>query len=101
MDGGKIMNVRKILYYLPFALLILLSVLQVLFSSRIATKGKITQEVEAEIIRLEKENQDLKSAIARQGGLNELALQAEKKGFVQNPSVINYSSKIPVALFSQ
>jgi len=80
---------------------VVLGILQVYFSNKLATRGKISQEFEEKIIQLEKENQQIRSEVARQGGLNELTLQATKKGFIKNPAIVNFSSKIPVALHSR
>jgi len=101
LASGKSIISRKCLYYCPFVLVVVLGILQVYFSNKLATRGKISQEFEEKIIQLEKENQQIRSEVARQGGLNELTLQATKKGFIKNPAIVNFSSKIPVALHSR
>ena len=101
MGGGKNLITRKCLYYCPFVLVVILGILQIYLSNKLATRGKASQELEEKIVQLEIENQKLKSGIAKQGGLNELTLQALKKGFIKNPAVVNFSSKIPVALYSR
>lgn len=76
----------------------ILGILQLVLANKLAVMGAGLQSLEQEVSSLEEENKKIKSEIAQSGGLIELSLIATQKGFVKNPPVVNFSTKIPVAL---
>lgn len=77
---------------------VVLGILQIYFSNKLATLGKKLSSYEKETVFFEEENKRLKSETAFFGGLNQLTLIALDKGFVKNPEIINLTSKVSVAL---
>lgn len=95
------MSRKKLFYYLPLFLIVVLALVQIYFSNKLATQGRILKECEKEISLIEEENKKLKSEAVGAVGLIKLSQIASEKGFHKNPSVINLSNRVPVAFGSR
>ena len=83
------------------ALLFLIVVLvlgQLFLSNSLLTESRSLEKIEKEISKLENENIDLKTKTSSLYGFNKLERIALEKGFVNHPSILNLSQKIPVAV---
>lgn len=92
----KIKKSNRLLFLLSI-LTVILVVCQIFLSNNLLDEGLRLKDVQAEISRIESENQELKNKIAMQTKLSDLAEFAEKNGFIKDPPLINLSQKIPVA----
>lgn len=92
-------KIRNFSYIAIFLLILCLLVLQLFLSNRLTVEGKRVEKIQAEIIRVEEENNYLKGQIAKVGCLAKLIQTADEKGFIKDPPVINLTGKVPVAVY--
>ena len=88
----------KQFYIIVSLIIILLMSVQLILSNRLTVEGKKYEALQVEIDRIERESIYLKNEVASLVGLNNLIQVAEKKGFVVNPQVVDFTGKVPVAL---
>lgn len=93
---GKIKNHR--LTFVVASLVLILSLIQLLISHRLATTGEVVKELETKAAQVEQENAIFKEEISQKGSLTEVSQKAEQLGLVRTSSVFYLTSQIPVAL---
>lgn len=89
---------KRLLNIILIVLVVLLSLVQIFLSNRIATWGKHLKDTEEEIVRVQEDNFRLELEIVSNGRLHQLAQEAKALGFIKNPPIINLTSQVPVAL---
>lgn len=77
---------------------VLLLVVQIVLSNRLATEGKTLEDLEAKISQLRLENKRLKAEKAELVSLSEIASQTDKYGFKSDPRVLILQPGKSVAL---
>lgn len=92
---------KNFIYFILALLIIVLVLLQLFLSNRLTMEGKRLEKTQSEISRFREENNYLKSQTASLGGLSELTLKAKEKGFIKNPPIVNLTSKVPIAVYSE
>lgn len=72
--------------------------LQLILSNRLTKEGTQLENFEKEIIELEEKNNYIKNSLASMSGLINLKQIANTRGFIENPIIVNLTTKAPVAL---
>ena len=83
---------------LVIGLAIVLGLVQLFISHRLATAGESVRILEARAAELEQINLLLEEEIAQTGSLQVVAKRAEELGFVRTDQVVYLTSPVPVAL---
>lgn len=91
-------NNKNYLFIFLFLVLLFLGLGQMYLSNRLAGWGKRLEEIEKQKAQLDEENKRLKISVLSYGNLSSLEEIAVKKGFIEDPQVLNLSPKVPVAL---
>lgn len=86
------------LIYLIGSLVVILALVQLVISYRLATVGEKVRQWEKKATQLEQENRILAEEINQVGALSGLAMEAEKMGFARSSQVLHLIPQIPVAL---
>ena len=90
----KFFNLVK--FFLFFILL--LALVQIYVSHRLATAGKLVAELENETLKIRDENQKLREEISHLGSLSVVFEKAHKLGFKTTKEVVYLTPEVPVAL---
>ncbi len=83
----KIIN-YKIAYTLTAVCFVCLAALNLVTTNTLATEGTVVSEAEAEIIKLEKENQSLSLKIEELCQLKTIEEEATSRGYVRSKSIV-------------
>lgn len=86
------------LTFVIIGLVIILSLIQLFISHRLATTGEIVKKLEAQASQIEQENALLEEEISQMGSLTEVSQKAEQLGLVRTSNILYLTSQIPVAL---
>lgn len=93
------MNSRStFLLFSIFFLIIILTVVQLLVSNKLATSGVILSSLRQEVLEKKQENEILKTEIAKASSLVNIASQAASLGFVKNNNPLAISTSQTFAL---
>lgn len=79
-------------------IVIVLTLVQLVVTHRLATAGEKVRELEIQTSRLEEKNELLKQEITKLGSLRRISQEAEKIGFVPNNNLLHLTPEIPVAM---
>jgi cell division protein FtsL len=77
---------------------ILLAVVQLVLTHRLATSGEAMKELEIKSERLKEKNELLKEETTALGSLRRIAQKAEEMGFVAQNNLLPLKPEIPVAM---
>lgn len=91
-------NKNHKLTFVVFGLVLLLCLIQLFISHRLAVAGEEVKKLEIKAAQIEKENVFLEEEISSMGSLSRIYQEAERLGFVRTSSVLYLTSQIPVAL---
>jgi len=94
----KIKIQKHQLTFIVITLVLILSLVQLLISHRLATTGEVVKKLEIRASQVEKENAFLEEEISQKGSLSEVSQKAEQLGLVRTSSILYLTSQIPVAL---
>lgn len=83
---------------LILGLVLILCLIQLFISHRLATAGEKVAELEVRAAQIEAENNLLEEEISQMGALSRVSQEAAKLGLVRTSSVLYLTSQIPVAL---
>jgi len=84
--------------FLSIGLVILLTLVKMVFSNRAATWGRDLESIKKQTFAIAKENRRLDQELAQKtGGLDNLAVMAKEKGFVDKPNYQYFTSGPTVA----
>ncbi len=83
---------------LILGLVLVLCLIQLFISHRLATSGEKVAELEVRAAQIEAENNLLEEEISQMGALSRVSQEAEKLGLVRTSNVLYLTSQIPVAL---
>jgi len=86
------------LTFIVIILVLILSLVQLLISHRLATTGEVVKKLEVRASQIEQENAFLEEEISQKGSLSEVSQKAEQLGLVRTSSILYLTSQIPVAL---
>lgn len=89
---------KKKLTSLILTLVIVLSLIQLFISHRLATAGERVKEFEIRAVQIKEENNLLEEEVSQMGALSRVSQEAEKLGLVRASNVLYLTSQIPVAL---
>jgi hypothetical protein len=89
-------NKIKLIGFL-ISITVLLTVTRTVVLNSVATGGPLLAKVNAEISFYETENAVLSQEVYTKSSLNEIALKAEKMGFVNQKTGFSLSNAIPIA----
>lgn len=90
-------TLNKKIYLLPVVLVVFLAIVQIILCNQLAAKGEMLEKIEAEKEELEREDMKLKERIALKVSLFSLAKEAEEKGFLKNPKILNLKTSEKIA----
>ena len=84
--------------FISLAIVFCLSLTKIFFSNRAATWGHNLESIEQQAQAIKLENLNLKGQLAQKtGGLNQLAQQAQEKGFTDKPVIKYFKHSVSVA----
>jgi cell division protein FtsL len=89
---------NKKLTSLILGLVLILSLVQLFISHRLATSGERVKEFEVRADQIKEENALLEEEVGQMGSLSRVSREAEKLGLVRTSSILYLTSQIPVAL---
>ncbi len=89
---------KNYIFLILILVLLCLGLSQMYLCNRLAGWGEKLGKIEKQSATLEEENKKLKTKLISQRNLGSLEALAKKKGFVDNPEVLNLTPKVPVAL---
>jgi len=92
----KVKNYR--LTFVVIGLVLILSLIQLSISHRLATTGEAVKELEIRASQIDQENAFLEEEISQKGALTAVSQKAEQLGLVRTSSILYFTSQIPVAL---
>lgn len=79
-------------------LVLILCLIQLFISHRLATTGQVVKEFELKAAKIEQENKLLEEEISQKGSLTVVSQKAEQLGLTRTTSILYLTSQIPVAL---
>lgn len=88
------------LTFVVMGLVLILSLIQLFISHRLASAGGIVKNFEIKADRIERENAFLEEEISKMGSLSEVSQKAQNLGLTRTSSILYLTSQIPVALGS-
>lgn len=83
---------------LILGLVLVLCLIQLFISHRLATAGEKVKEFEVRAGQIKEENNLLEEEISQMGALSRVSQEAEKLGLVRTSNILYLTSQIPVAL---
>lgn len=86
------------LTFVIVGLVLILCLIQLFISHRLATTGEVVKEFEIKTSKIEKENALLREEITQIGSLTAVSQKAEQLSLVRTSSILYLTSQIPVAL---
>ena len=87
----------KLVIFVTFLVLVL-SLVQLFCSHRLATAGAAVAFYEEKTLTLQETNQRLDQEINQMGSLSKISLQAESLGLVRTSQVLHLTPQAPIAL---
>jgi len=82
---------------LVVGLVLVLCLVQLLISHRLATAGEVVKQLEVRAAQIKQENDLLEEEVSQMGALSRIAQEAQRLGLVRTSSVLYLTSQIPVA----
>ena len=79
-------------------LVLVLCLVQLFISHRLATSGERVREFEVRAEQIKTENNLLEEEISQMGALSRISQEAEELGLVRTSNILYLTSQIPVAL---
>jgi len=97
MNHQKSEKKSKLTFFVALLVLVL-ALVQLFISYRLATAGEIVSQLELKADQIKQKNVLLEEEISRQGSLAQISQKAQEQGFVKNSQVLYLTPEIPVAM---